>query len=123
MWVHITDNTCSICLTENLKWHIDICKSDMQMFKCGHGTCKSCYVKLKNVSAEFSCPLCRSQSQLHNTGFLTSKTEKWTTFEEWYNDYEIYIKAGAANNIIRNTAFGKQLMRLYKENKRKNVIK
>ena len=20
----------------------------MQMFKCGHGTCKSCYIKLKN---------------------------------------------------------------------------
>lgn len=121
MWVHITDNICSICLTENLKWHIDICKSDMQMFKCGHGTCKSCYVKLKNVSAEFSCPLCRSQSQLHATGFLTSKTEKWTTFEEWYNDYEIYIKAGAAHNVIKNTAFGKQLTRLYKENK--NIMK
>ena len=121
MMIHNTDNICSICLTENLKWHINICKSDMQMFKCGHGTCKSCYIKLKNNSDDFSCPLCRGHEQLYSTGFGTNKTEKWTTFAEWYNDFEIYITSGAANNIIKNTAFGKQLLRLYKENKHINL--
>ena len=87
------------------------------MFRCGHGTCKSCYIKLQNGAIGFSCPLCRGHEQLYTTGFLTENTAtmKWTTFAEWYNDYEIYITAGVAKNIIKNSVFGKQLLRLYKE--------
>ena len=45
----------------------------------------------KNTSTtSFSCPLCREDEQQYKIGFLTQKTNKWTTFAEWYNDYEIY---------------------------------
>lgn len=124
MRVHNTKNTCPICLTEDLDWHVDISKSDMQLFKCGHGTCKACYVKLlTSIEERFSCPLCRGGRQPYYTGFLAGKTgtEKWTTFAEWYNDYEIYIDAGLANNICKNSAFGKQLLRLHRE-LRRNII-
>ena len=119
--IHNSKNTCPICLNDDLKWNIDIYKSDMQMFKCGHGTCKICYLNLQNSNSEqFSCPICRAGKQVYSSGFLTAKTEKWTTFAEWYNDYEIYIHAGLAKNIIKNSLFGKQLLRLYKEQSRPN---
>ena len=28
---------------------------------------------------------------------------EWKTFAEWYNEYEIYIKSGAAKNVINDT--------------------
>lgn len=119
MFINITGNTCPICLNENLKWNLNICKSDMQMFKCGHGTCKECYRNLRNSTEEFFCPCCRETEQLHTVGFCTNQLEKWTTFAEWYNEYEIYITTGAAKNIIKNTAFGKQLLRIRKECRKK----
>ena len=91
------------------------------MFNCGHGTCKECFKHLQqnlitqNIS--FSCPLCREHEQPHTTGFLTTRTDKWTTFAEWYNDFEVYINSGVANNVVKNSSFGKHLMRLIKESK------
>ena len=124
--IHIKDNQCPICLTEELKWNIDICKSDMQMFKCGHGTCKTCYTNLIKTQEEFSCPCCRGREQLHMVAFCSQEKGKWTTFAEWFNEYEIFIKSGSANNIVQNTNFGKQLLRLMKEarinNKKKKKL-
>ena len=116
--IHIENNECPICLDENLEWNLNICKSDMHMFKCGHGTCKSCFIKLKNSREDFRCPCCYATEQVHYAGFQSETTEKWTTFSEWYNDYEIFIKAGSAKNVIKNTTFGKQLLRLVKESKK-----
>ena len=116
--IHIKHNECPICLERNLGWHIDIGKSDMHMFRCGHGTCKSCFNTLRSTTTGFSCPLCRDSGQQHYLNFQSNKRGMWLTFAEWYNEYEIYIKAGSAHNIIRNSNFGKQLLRLIKESKR-----
>lgn len=113
--IHIKNNQCPICLNENLKWNLNIKKSDMHMFKCGHGTCKECYNTLISTS-EFSCPCCRATSQAYTTGFNSSEINQWNTFAEWYQEYDIFIRSGAANNILKTTNFGKQLRRLIKEN-------
>ena len=112
---------CPICLTENLEWNLNKSKSHMQMFRCGHGTCNDCYNKLKNSQDTFSCPTCRTTEQLHTVGFCSEQLGSWTTFAEWYNEFEVYIKSGVANNIVRNTTFGKQLLRLIKETKSSNI--
>ena len=116
--IHINNNDCPICFEKNLKWNIDIGKSDMHMFKCGHGTCKSCFIKLKNLQEDFSCPCCRAGEQLYYKGFSLEEKCKWTTFSEWYNEYEIFIKAGSANNVVHNSIFGKQHLRLIRENRK-----
>ena len=117
--INIKNNICPICLTENLLWNINYSKTQMEMFKCGHGTCKTCLKKLQQENRQenrgFSCPLCRGDEQQHTIGFFTERTQKWTTFSEWYNDYEIYITSGVANNVLKNTIFGKQLLRLIKQ--------
>ena len=69
LMIHVKDNQCPICLTDNLCWNLDIQKSDMQMFKCGHGTCKSCYTKWKTSKTEFTCPTCREIGQSYSNGF------------------------------------------------------
>lgn len=112
--IHIKGNKCPICLTEDLSWNLNICKSDLHMFKCGHGVCKSCFPKLKQVGA-FQCPMCREQGQKHYINMEGGR--EWITFSEWYNEYEIFIKNGCAKNIIKNSNFGKQLKRLIRESK------
>lgn len=116
--IHIVGNTCPICLVDDLKWNLNIYKSDMQMFKCGHGTCKSCYKELRNKCREFSCPCCRGSEQELRVRICSQETEKMATFAEWYNIYEIYITSGVAANIIKHSTFGKQLIRLCKERRR-----
>ena len=91
------------------------------MFKCGHGTCKDCFTKLRNSEAEFSCPMCREAGVSHSVHILEQNTEKWITFAEWYNEFEIFITAGCGKNVVKNSAFGKQLMRLIRETKKKKV--
>ena len=116
--INIENNTCSVCLTENLSWNLHYSKTQMEMFKCGHGTCKECYRKMqqKNIrkNRHFSCPRCGGHEQLHKISFITNTTNigKWTTFAEWYSEFEIYIQSGLANNIIKNSVFGKQLLRI-----------
>ena len=34
------------------------------------------------------------------------------TFSEWFGEYEIFIMNGCGKNVIRNSNFGKQLLRL-----------
>jgi hypothetical protein len=121
--INIEHNTCPVCLTDELSWDLNHNKSQVEMFKCGHGTCKDCYKQLRMKTDCFSCPLCRGDEQLHKIGFLTAETGKWTTFAEWYSDYEIYIKAGSAKNVVKNSTFGQQLLRLIRENKKKNKNK
>ena len=123
--IHSEHNVCPICLTDELSWDLDHQKSQVEMFKCGHGTCKGCYKELRSKTSHsteyplsFSCPLCRGDEQLHTVGFLTEETGKWTTFDEWYSDYEIFIKAGLAKNVVKNSTFGQQLLRLIRENKK-----
>lgn len=119
MSIHIKNNECPICLEKNLGWDLDICKSDMHMFKCGHGTCKACFNTMRSTTQGFSCPMCRDTGQEHYLNFMSNRQGMWLTFAEWYNEYEIYIKAGAAKNIIYNSSFGKQLLRLAKESRKK----
>ena len=114
--IHLTNNTCPICLDENLSWHVNINLSDMELFKCGHGVCKTCYNKLKNRKEEFRCSLCRETGQTHFINF--NKLADWNTFSEWYDEWEIYIKTGNAKKIIKNSTFGKQLIRLKREIKK-----
>lgn len=131
--IHAEHNTCPICLVDDLTWDLNYKKSQVEMFKCGHGSCKCCYKELRSKTSQstefkgyplsFSCPICRGDEQLHTIGFLTTETNRWTTFSEWYSDYEIYIKAGTAKNVVKNSTFGKQLIRLIKENKEKRKNK
>ena len=60
----------------------------MQMFKCGHGMCKTCYTKLRSFQEEFSCPCCREQGQMHTIRFDSIQIGTWITFAEWYEEYE-----------------------------------
>ena len=115
--IHVCDNTCPICLKENLDWNIDIRKSKMHMFKCGHGTCKDCYTELISKCDVFKCPTCRENGQKHYINLDGSK--EWITFSQWYSEYEIFIKNGHAKNVIKNSVFGQQLIRLIRENKPK----
>ena len=112
--IHIENNTCPICYTDNLKWNLHINKSQMHMFKCGHGCCKKCYPILieKNV---FECPMCREKGQTHYINMEGDK--EWKIFAEWFHEWEIFILNGSAKNVIRNSNFGKQLIRLKKESK------
>ena len=122
-FIHLKNNECPICLETDKKWNINICKSDMHLFKCGHGTCKSCFNKLKTTEVGFSCPLCRDEGQQYYLNFQSNKRGSWLTFADWYNEFEIFIKAGAANNVVQNTNFGRQLLRLIKESKNIKQIK
>tara|TARA_Y100000591_G_C21667302_1_gene611038 strand:- start:77 stop:427 length:351 start_codon:yes stop_codon:yes gene_type:complete len=112
--IHIENNICPICYTDNLKWNLDINKSQMHMFKCGHGCCKNCYPKLIEKTA-FQCPICRMNGQKHYINM--ENNNEWKTFAEWYNEWEIFIINGYAKNIIKNSNFGKQLIRLKLESK------
>ena len=118
--IHIKGNNCPTCPAEDLCWHLDIEKSDVHMFRCGHGTCKKCYNDWKATKSDFTCPICRETGQLHTTGRAQDPLDIWDTFAEWYNQFDTFIKAGAADNIIRNTRFGKQLLRLVREQKQAN---
>ena len=120
MFVKIEDNECPICLEKELCWNVDICKSDMHMFKCGHGTCKSCFNKMRSTKPGFYCPVCRTGGQEHYLNFMSNRRGMWLTFAEWYHEYEIYIKSGTARNIIYKSSFGKQLLRLVRESKKKS---
>ena len=40
-------------------------------------------------------------------------------FDEWFNEFEIYIMSGCAKNVVKNSPFGKQLIRLKKSVKNK----
>ena len=111
--MHIINNTCPICLDENLNWDLNYSKSKLELFSCGHGVCKKCFIQ---ISKNFKCCLCRNEGQQH-TANIHDSSNRWLTFNDWYNDFEIYIKAGSARNIINNTSYGKQLKRLYKESK------
>jgi hypothetical protein len=118
--ISVENNTCSICHTKELLWNLDYSKTQMEMFKCGHGTCKQCYrqMQLLNIKQDksFSCPKCGEPEQQYRSGRLfTNDTKSWTTFAEWYADYHEYIKLGLANNVVKNTVFGKQLLRIMKE--------
>jgi len=122
--ININNNQCPVCLTDGLSWNLNHNKSQMEMFKCGHGTCKDCYSKIAQYTGfprSFSCPLCRGDEQQHTIGFLSNETGSWTTFAEWYNDYEIYIKSGVAKNVVKNSRFGQQLMRLIRESRNANL--
>jgi hypothetical protein len=103
--ITVKNNECCICHEINLSWNLIYSKSHVEMFKCGHGTCKKCYNRMQQSNQLdnkcFSCPLCRAGEQEHTIGFMSSKTEKWTIFAEWYNDFEVYIKSGNANNVIK----------------------
>ena len=118
--ININDNQCPVCLTDGLSWNLNHGVSQMEMFKCGHGTCKDCYRKIAPSTGcplSFSCPLCRGDEQQYTIGFLTEGIGKWTTFAEWYSDFELYIKSGVAKNVVKNSTFGKQLLRLMKESR------
>ncbi len=73
--INIENNTCPICLQEDLSWNLNYSKTQIEMFKCGHGTCKVCYQQMQQTNREqnkcFSCPLCREDEQQHTIGFLT----------------------------------------------------
>lgn len=112
--IHIKNNTCPVCMDENFNWNLNYIKSDIELFKCGHGTCKDCY---KKMSKDFKCCICRSEGQKHTIS-CDIQIDEWKTFNEWYTEYEIYIKSGCAKNIINNTSYGKQLKRLYRESKK-----
>ena len=112
--INIKNNTCPICINDNLNWNLNYGKSDIELFRCGHGICKSCYKKLQKP---FKCCLCRDEGQLHTVS-INHETNKWNTFNEWYEEYEMFIKAGCANNIINSSSYGKQLKRLYKQSKK-----
>lgn len=119
--IHVNNNKCPICLTDDLPWNLNHTLSKMEMFKCGHGTCKYCYHKMVSsteCSLSFSCPLCRGNEQPYKLGVLSDDVSKWTTFAEWYSDFEIYIKAGVANNVVQTSTFGQQLLRLMRESRR-----
>tara|TARA_B100001093_G_C26759575_1_gene985025 strand:+ start:94 stop:441 length:348 start_codon:yes stop_codon:yes gene_type:complete len=110
--IHINNNTCPICLDSNLKWNLRIEKSDMHMFKCGHGCCKKCFPKMISKTA-FQCPMCREDGQKHYIN--SDNKDQWLTFAEWFSEWEIFIMNGSAKNVIKNSSFGKQLIRLKKE--------
>ena len=121
--IHVHDNKCPICLTDGLSWNLNHCRSQMEMFKCGHGTCKDCFHKLSshlNSDNSFTCPLCRGNEQKHRIGILTEETGTWKTFAEWYSEFEVYIKAGAAKNVVKHSNFGRQLLRLVRETRNSN---
>jgi hypothetical protein len=124
--IHLKDNTCPICYDEELCWHLKYNKTDIEMFKCGHGACKKCFQKLNQYNLanqnEFSCPICKTEGQLHTTN-IKCYPSKWITFAEWYNEFDIYITSGCADNVIRNTIFGKQLLRLMDEAKKEKKDK
>ena len=120
--IHIENNQCPICLQSGFLWDLNHCKSQVEMFKCGHGTCKDCYQQMyrtnQMVGTCFSCPLCRGDEQQYNSQIMTTQTGAWVTFAEWYSDYEIYIRSGLAKNVVHNSVFGQQLLRLIRENKK-----
>ena len=113
----ICNNKCQNCSKDNLSWNLRYSNSDMELFRCGHGLCKDCYCLIKD---NFSCPICGDQGQLHNGENGNYELEKWKTFHEWYGDYGLYIESGMAQNIIKYTSFGKQLLRLIKDAKKKD---
>lgn len=118
--IHIKNNTCNSCQKTNLNWSLNYAKTDMEIFRCGHGLCKKCFSEIKN---NFECPICKDTGQLH-TAPDPEYTKTWISIAEWYNEYQIYIESGCATNILKHTKFGQQLLRLLRENKEeKNLSK
>lgn len=114
--IHICGNSCHACSKQNLKWSLNYGKSDIEMFQCGHGQCKECYRNNKVPNEEYLCPICGIGELEYKNGFTKdSPISKWATFAEWYNNYDIYITSGMANNILRHTIYGRHLIRLMKE--------
>ena len=127
--INIEGNTCPICLISDLNWNLHINKSDVHMFKCGHGTCKSCFIKLNNSSSQFKCPLCREEGQKYKSlipdinDTPSYEIKECKTFAEWFDTYEIFITSGAFRNGLKHTNFGTQLIRLIKQSKQNKQSK
>ena len=111
--IHLKNNTCHNCKMTNLSWSLNHAKTEMEIFKCGHGLCKKCFLAIKN---NFECPICKDTGQEH-TAPGPEYIQKWITLAEWYNEYKIYIESGAATNVLKHTKFGQQLLRLLRENR------
>lgn len=118
--IHLFDNDCPCCSKKGLSWNLSYSKSQMELFRCSHGTCKDCFPKIQD---DFECPVCLDKGQSYSSNNLSESTKVWKTFDDWYGDYRVYIESGMANNVVRHTNFGRQLLRLIKENKDINKSK
>ena len=86
--IQLFRNQCPVCFEENLSWHYNAKKSQLDVFKCRHYTCKECYLKMQD---RFSCPICRSKGQKYLRTFGVVADRPWNTLDEWRLAFQGYI--------------------------------
>ena len=70
--IKINNNTCPICLTSGLSWNLKYSVTQMEMFKCGHGLCKTCYKELKQKWTNYNYQT-DSDCEVINSGYYYYK--------------------------------------------------
>lgn len=103
--IQLSDNMCPICFDEDLKWHYNAQKSQVEVFKCNHFTCKDCYQKMKR---DFCCPLCRTEGQYYIKTIGVVADKPWNTLDEWKIHFHIYLPHTLNCNVskIPRSSFG-----------------
>lgn len=96
--IQLFGNQCPICFKEDLNWHYDFGKTNVEVFKCLHYTCKDCYQKIKQ---NFSCPICRTKGQKYLQTFGVIADNPWNTLDEWKEDFNSYIPNNINCNVNR----------------------
>ena len=109
--VTIGINTCGICYNNAFfSRMLPPAQHDtlpvMQLFKCGHGMCNTCWEQIKNSSKHFVCPFCRTNGgtrvvnfehasllSLEARGIIDAKevpppTKEIYTYEEFLEEWE-----------------------------------
>ena len=90
--VQLKNNLCPVCYKDNLYCHYNSNKSNVEVFECGHFTCKECFLKIK---LDFKCPICR-----HCGG-------EFKTLTDWCRGYQIALVKNP--DRIYTSGFGKIL--------------
>ena len=87
--VNIKCNKCPNCFKQNLCWHPNPKKSQIEVFTCKHFTCKECFNKFD--LSTFSCPICGDEGQQYKDTFSSTDIKKWITISQWYYHWEKYM--------------------------------
>ena len=104
-------NTCGICynkafFSDKLPQLQHDTLPVMQLFKCGHGMCNTCWEQMKSSSKHFACPFCRTSGGTRvvnldyavslsleargviNVKEIPSPTKEIFTYEEFLEEWE-----------------------------------
>ena len=57
----------------------------MELFRCGHGMCESCYTSMIQLQKVFKCPFCRDEGRIYKS--IDGGFDKSHTFRQYKDEF------------------------------------